>query len=281
MNVISCKEAKAAGLKRYYTGVPCKHGHDCERFVSTRGCYFCLRENSKSYNQVPDNKEKMKVRRKQYYEENAEALREYSRKDYWENREARQASCKAWKAENKDRTLASAREYRQKNLERVKEVSRVRYHRNLEKMRAEQNEWRAANVDHVRARVREYNNARYRAGGLFKVTNMMRKHLTRTLNGAKKQKSTAEYLGYESRALMAHLESLFDHGMTWENHGEWHIDHIIPIRHFLAAGVKCPSIINAMSNLRPIWAKENLTSFRMPTQQDIDTIRETYAEALQ
>ena len=31
---------------------------------------------------------------------------------------------------------------------------------------------------------------------------------------------------------MKHLEKQFTKGMTWENHGKWHIDHVIPDSHF-------------------------------------------------
>lgn len=42
MLVISRTEAKAQGLKRYFTGKPCKHGHVAERFVSTCQCAECF-----------------------------------------------------------------------------------------------------------------------------------------------------------------------------------------------------------------------------------------------
>lgn len=34
MQIIGRADAKALGLKRYFTGKPCKHGHIAERFVS-------------------------------------------------------------------------------------------------------------------------------------------------------------------------------------------------------------------------------------------------------
>ena len=44
MEVITKQEAKAKGLRRYYTGVPCHKGHFSERNVSTGQCVQCLRE---------------------------------------------------------------------------------------------------------------------------------------------------------------------------------------------------------------------------------------------
>ena len=41
--IISRKEAKAKGLKRFFTGIPCEKGHISEKLVSNRGCCECAR----------------------------------------------------------------------------------------------------------------------------------------------------------------------------------------------------------------------------------------------
>jgi len=43
MDIISRQEAKERGLKRFYTGVACKNGHDSERYVKSGGCIECSR----------------------------------------------------------------------------------------------------------------------------------------------------------------------------------------------------------------------------------------------
>ena len=43
MKLISLKEARTLGLKRYFTGKPCVHGHISERQVSARRCIQCTR----------------------------------------------------------------------------------------------------------------------------------------------------------------------------------------------------------------------------------------------
>jgi hypothetical protein len=49
MQIISRAEAKAKGLKRYFTGKPCKHGHVAERQVSNATCVECERAAMKKY----------------------------------------------------------------------------------------------------------------------------------------------------------------------------------------------------------------------------------------
>lgn len=41
MLLISLQYAKLNGLKRYFTGKPCKNGHICERGVCDRKCIIC------------------------------------------------------------------------------------------------------------------------------------------------------------------------------------------------------------------------------------------------
>lgn len=64
-------------------------------------------------------------------------------------------------------------------------------------------------------------------------------------------------LGYSANELKSHLELLFKEGMTWENYGEWHIDHIKPVSLF--EDFEDIKLVNALDNLQPLWANENLS----------------------
>jgi hypothetical protein len=48
--IIARKDAKACGLTRYYTGLPCPNGHVAERFVSGWTCTACVVPKTKVYN---------------------------------------------------------------------------------------------------------------------------------------------------------------------------------------------------------------------------------------
>jgi hypothetical protein len=73
------------------------------------------------------------------------------------------------------------------------------------------------------------------------------------------RKAAEKAVGYSADELKRHLESLFCEGMSWGNYGEWHIDHIKSVSAFIKDGVTCPSVVNAISNLQPLWATENLS----------------------
>jgi hypothetical protein len=74
---------------------------------------------------------------------------------------------------------------------------------------------------------------------------------------ANKSKHSIEYLGCNIEEFKEHIENQFVEGMTWENHGEWHIDHIIPIKY------EKPSLEEVIErlhwkNTQPLWATDNI-----------------------
>lgn len=49
---IARNEAAAQGRKHFYTGAPCKYGHDSLRFTSTGGCMACNAARSKAFSRA-------------------------------------------------------------------------------------------------------------------------------------------------------------------------------------------------------------------------------------
>jgi hypothetical protein len=63
--IISRKEAKALGLKRYFTGVPCPHGHMSERRVPSGACTAC--EAGRTRQWQARNPDKVRAKNQHYY----------------------------------------------------------------------------------------------------------------------------------------------------------------------------------------------------------------------
>lgn len=64
-------------------------------------------------------------------------------------------------------------------------------------------------------------------------------------------------LDYSRDQLRKIIEDQFLEGMSWDNHGLWQIDHIIPLNCFVKAEIYDPKIVNALCNLRPLWRIDN------------------------
>ena len=76
-----------------------------------------------------------------------------------------------------------------------------------------------------------------------------------------KSKHTIEYLGCDIATFRTHIEATFKVGMTWENYGEWQIDHIVPIKYVEDGEI--PTIEEVAErlhykNTQALWAKENM-----------------------
>lgn len=67
-------------------------------------------------------------------------------------------------------------------------------------------------------------------------------------------------LDYSIEKLIRHLEKQFQPGMTWENYGEWHIDHKIPVSVFNFNSIHDIDFKRcwALKNLQPLWKEENI-----------------------
>lgn len=70
-----------------------------------------------------------------------------------------------------------------------------------------------------------------------------------------KQLKTIDYLGCSIDELKNHLEKQFKPGMTWDNYGQWEIDHRIP----LSSANNEQEMIKLFhyTNLQPLWSKDN------------------------
>jgi hypothetical protein len=71
----------------------------------------------------------------------------------------------------------------------------------------------------------------------------------------KKGKKTEEILGCTLEEFIQYLQSQFIEGMTLENHGEWEIDHIIPLAS--AQTEEDIYVLNHYTNLQPLWKEDN------------------------
>lgn len=150
-------------------------------------------------------------------------------------KQCRNAAIKKWCQENRDSRAATHKKYYEDNKERIAERDR-------------QN----------RDRINERLNAR-RKDPKVALTHRTRTKFAEALRHGRKRSSIWKLIGMPYEEFVAHIESQFQEGMTWENRDQWHIDHIKPVSSF--DDPQDPDCWN-YSNLRPLWAKDNRTRRR-------------------
>jgi hypothetical protein len=168
---------------------------------------------------------------------------------------------------NKERLLQNVKAYYRENVEAQRKAALARHYKNHDKRIEQQRAYRAANLDALnerrRPRAREAFHARYGVDLEFTLRHRMRSLIRTSITRGRSGTRMAELLGYTVDELRAHLERQFTKGMTWERFmaGEIHIDHIIPIASFGLVNESSDGFKQcwALANLRPMWAKENIS----------------------
>lgn len=223
MELISRDAAKDLGLKRYFTGEPCNKGHVDERQVSNYRCLTCGRDNVRESS------------RKRYAEDP-----EYRAKITERNRA--QAKTEAYRERNRKRTTTDKyREYRVSYLsqDHIREKKRA-----YDKERQQTEAYKSARRD------------RYQSDIQYKVACLIRARLRQAIQKAKTVKSSS-VSDLDIAKLIQRIELNFKAGMSWDNHGEWHIDHVKPVAAFAAQG-RDIGMANSLCNLRPEWKSDNM-----------------------
>lgn len=187
--------------------------------------------------------------------------------DHAKNREQRLAPRRVHYQANKERLCEKVRGYYIENAEAQKEAARKRHERNRDSNIERMRNYRAANRDAINTKRRESSPAefqsKYKVDPVFTLKHRTRALLRRTLRASRGGRRMGAILGYSIDELRAHLERQFTRGMSWERFfaGEIHIDHIVPVAHFNPAALDSPEFKAcwALPNLRPSWAKDNLS----------------------
>lgn len=94
----------------------------------------------------------------------------------------------------------------------------------------------------------------------FKLIHNLRKRISEVLKVKKTNNSGkgSKLFGCTSQQLRDHLENQFKPGMTWENYGKWHVDHIVPVSSFNLNDIEQRNKCYNYTNLQPLWAEENM-----------------------
>lgn len=266
-SLVSREDARRLGLMRYFTGIPCKLGHVAERIRRSAECLQCNHANqAAAYNRrrvaiigdtpsvAVDDSGELKTIVTLAQARNEGLTRYFTGSPcphgHIAERRVKNSACAgcavvrlaAWKDANKDKISAAGRIWRAKNVEKIRE--------------------RRRRPQKPRVRVKAPYKYRVRvltAAG--KINARMRARMGTCLRAAKDNRKWQSFVDYSIDDLRAHLERQFVKGMSWENMGKWHIDHIVPLASydFTSESNGDFKAAWALTNLRPLWKSKNIS----------------------
>jgi len=201
-----------------------------------------INERNKKYRKIQN-----KEYQKQYHLEHLEKAKETNKKYRLEHKEELKKKKHESYLKNKEEIKQKAKIYRQTHKEEI----RIYKQKNKEKISIQKKIARRIWVKNPINKLRCY----------------LASRLWSVLKGNIKSEHTMKLTGCSIEFLKTHLEKQFVKGMKWSNWGtgyngkgmqEWHIDHIIPCSSFDLRIPEQQFACFNYTNLRPLWATENL-----------------------
>jgi len=157
----------------------------------------------------------------------------------------------------------SRKRYEKKHKERRDKYKKEWSEKNREHLREYHKQWREENRDDLNEYKRVYEKTKKDSDPSYKLACYTRTAIYTCLKerNIDKYKNTFDYLPYTLEDLIEHIESQFQEDMTWDNYGEWHVDHIKPMNSFNFESPEDEPFQECWSldNLQPLWAKDNLS----------------------
>jgi hypothetical protein len=175
---------------------------------------------------------------------------------------SRNCKQKAYYQRNAEYKKEYQRTYKEKNKEVILQKNRDYYHKNAKKYYELKKAYRKNNRDKVLENARRRRRERYKTDPHFKINRNISSGIYFSLKSEgilKGGRRWVDLVGYNLQQFMDHIEKQFIEGMSWKNHGEWHIEHIIPISFFQFKSTDDVEFRMCwrLENIRPLWAKDN------------------------
>lgn len=136
----------------------------------------------------------------------------------------RYPSCKSCESER-------SRRWHEKNTEKIREYARKARQKDPEKHREISRNYSKMHPEKCRE-IKRRRDKRLRSDPKHRLNCRMKNAIAVSLKGNKNGRSWVSLVGYTIEELKKHLEKQFLLGMSWDNRGDWHIDHKIPISAF-------------------------------------------------
>jgi hypothetical protein len=121
--------------------------------------------------------------------------------------------------------------------------------------------YRKKNADKIKIQKRDWEKL-HKNDPIFKIKRNLRRRINHLVRGQKSDK-TFNLIGCNAEEFKKHIESQFLEGMSWDNYGEWHIDHIVECFRFDLTDFENQKKCFHYTNQRPLWKKDNLTRKRI------------------
>ncbi len=219
-------------IKKCYS---CKDNKSAEEFYKNKAHSDGLASECKSC---------ASIKNKQYHKDNIDKVK-VQRAGYRKN--------------NKEKIQAASQEYYDENFNKISIIKKSYYQDNKEEIKIERKQHYQDNKEEKIKYQGEYHKKRIGEDLNYKLACYLRIRIGVALKNNQRAGSAVADLGCSIKFFKGYIEEQFDINMTWDNHGEWHLDHIIPLASFDLSDREQFLKACHYTNYQPLWARDNLS----------------------
>lgn len=212
-----------------------------------------------------ENKDRIKEYKRLYHEENKYDINNKKRIGYSVNKELHSLKSKEYREKNKEVLSEKKKLYYETNKEEIL-TKRKEYYESMtsdeefikvlrERSKINTKSYRDRNKEELSQRIKD----KKKNDPLFRLSDSIRTLIWISINkmGYRKNSKTSNILGCSFEEFKSYIESQFNDNMSWENYGEWHLDHKTPVS--WAETEEQVYELNRYTNFQPLWSFDNLS----------------------
>ena len=165
---------------------------------------------------------------------------------------------KTYYQKNRAERILYQREYDLKNKENKKRYKSEWYQKNKKRCDSRKKKHKNDNINFYIKYNAQYQKTRKENDINFKISCYLRSRLSNAVKNNSKSGSSVRDLGCSIEEFKKYIELKFQDGMTWDNYGKWHLDHITPLSWFDLTKRSQFVIASHYTNYQPLWEIDNL-----------------------
>lgn len=213
-----------------------------------------IQQSNKKYREK--HKDKIRAYLMLWREKNRESIKAYKKA----NRERFYIKNKEWNKNNRDKLLNYKKRWYKKHRQEILNYHKEYYKNNKEVILLKMSKYAKSKRKKLTEYQSEYRKRRELQDPIYLLRRRLRTRarIAFTRKGLIKNDSFSVLLGCSYEEVRKYLEKQFLEGMSWENYGKWHIDHIKPLKLFNLSLLEEQKKAFNYTNLQPLWAIDNL-----------------------
>ena len=146
------------------------------------------------------------------------------------------------------------RKIRKDNLLSIRAAEKIRTQKRKEWKKVYDKKRRLSN----RFEFNKKHNEKYRNNIQFRLALNLRRRINKFIVREDRRGSAVRDLGCDLNFFKQYIESKFTEGMSWDNYGKWHLDHIYPLSLVDLSNRDEFLRVSHYTNYQPLWATDNI-----------------------